>query len=243
MLNTGSCILMLATMNEFQMEGFLYNRCSLYQTPEIGIAELLPAIPLSVQTQPVPYFFAADDAFAMRHYIMKSYLFKDETAPNRIFNHRLSRARRIVENVFGLIANRFLVQRKSLIQSPHKHCKYCASSLCSAQFSDVNTRITASYLQVQSGLLTQKVQTLIKYSVVQGEKKRCYQQTCCSYQDDFAPAHVTIKGMISNNFSRLPKGKPFGNINIFDFAVTIHTFVVRQTTCCTILTQFTERNL
>jgi len=73
---------------------------------------------------------------------MKPYAFKDEPAPNRIFNYRLSRACRIVEYLCGIIANRFCVLRKTLIQNPHKHCKYCASSLCSVQFSDVNTRTT-----------------------------------------------------------------------------------------------------
>jgi hypothetical protein len=54
----------------------------------------------------------------MRSYIMKPYPFKDQPAPNRIFNYRLSRARRIVENVFGIIANRFRVLRKPMIQNP-----------------------------------------------------------------------------------------------------------------------------
>jgi len=43
---------------------------------------------------------------------MKPYPFKDQPAPNRIFNYRLTRARRIVENVFGITANRFRVLRK-----------------------------------------------------------------------------------------------------------------------------------
>jgi hypothetical protein len=83
----------------------------------------------------------------------------------------------------------------------------------------------------------------MKCSVVCGEKKGCHQQTCCSYKDDLAPAHVTIKGMTSDNFSILPKGKSFGNINIFDSTVTINTFLVQQTVCCTILNPFTERHL
>jgi len=44
--------------------------------------------------------------------------FKDQPEPNRIFNYRLSRACRIVENVFGIIANRFCVLRKPLTQNP-----------------------------------------------------------------------------------------------------------------------------
>jgi len=117
MLNTSFCMLMLAAMVEFQ-KGGVFNRCSLYHALETGTVELPPAIPLPGRTQPVPYFFVADDAFAMRNYIMKPYRFKDQPAPNRIFNYRLSRARRIVENVFGITANRFSVLRKPLIQNP-----------------------------------------------------------------------------------------------------------------------------
>jgi len=114
-------------------DGGVFNRCSLYHALQIGTVELPPAIPLPGLTQPVPYFCVADDVFAMRNYIMKPYPFKDQPAPNQIFNYQLSRACRIVD-VFGIIANRFRVLRG--------HCKYCASSLCSAQLSDVNTGIT-----------------------------------------------------------------------------------------------------
>jgi hypothetical protein len=54
----------------------------------------------------------------VRNYIMKPSSFKDQPAPNRIFNYWLSRARRILENVFGITANRFRVLRKPLIQNP-----------------------------------------------------------------------------------------------------------------------------
>ena len=82
---TSFSMLMLAAMVEFQTGG-VFNRCSLYHALETGTVELPPAIPLPGQTQPVPYFFVADDAFAMRNYIMKPYPFKDQPAPNRIFN-------------------------------------------------------------------------------------------------------------------------------------------------------------
>jgi len=99
-------------------DGGVFNRCSLYHALETGTVGLPPAIPLPGQTQPVPYFVVADDAFAMRNYVMKPNSFKDQPAPNRIFTYRLSRAHRIVENVFGIIVNRFHVLRKPLIQSP-----------------------------------------------------------------------------------------------------------------------------
>ena len=52
-------------------DGGVFSKCSLHHSLETGTVELPPAIPLPGWTQPVPYFFVADDAFAMRNYIMK----------------------------------------------------------------------------------------------------------------------------------------------------------------------------
>lgn len=62
---------------------------------------------------------ATDDAFAMKSFILKPYPFRNQPAPNRIFNYRLSRARRIVENVFGIAANKFRVLRKPMNLKPN----------------------------------------------------------------------------------------------------------------------------
>ena len=56
----------------------------------------------------VPYFLVGDDVFSLRSWIMKPHSKKTMTAAERIFNYRLSRARRIVENAFGILANRYL---------------------------------------------------------------------------------------------------------------------------------------
>ena len=50
-----------------------------------------------------------DDAFPLKINLMKPYAYRGLTLERRIFNYRLSRARRISENAFGILSNRFRV--------------------------------------------------------------------------------------------------------------------------------------
>lgn len=57
--------------------------------------------------------FVADDAFPLRYYLLKPYsqrgpLKKEE----KVFNYRLSRARRVSENDFGIMVSRFRIFEK-----------------------------------------------------------------------------------------------------------------------------------
>ena len=51
---------------------------------------------------------------------MKPYPQKELSSNKRIFNYRLSRARRISENAFGILANRWQVFRKPFLLKPEK---------------------------------------------------------------------------------------------------------------------------
>lgn len=59
----------------------------------------------------LPYVFVCDDAFALRPDMMKPYRMGDLTGHNerKIFNYRLSRARRVIESAFGIMASRFRI--------------------------------------------------------------------------------------------------------------------------------------
>jgi len=64
---------------------------------------------------PVPYVLVADDAFSLSENIMLPYTTNlSKKSPKRVFNYRLSRVRRIIENAFGLLSSVFRVFRKPI---------------------------------------------------------------------------------------------------------------------------------
>lgn len=66
---------------------------------------------------------------------MKPYPYRNQSEmPNRVYNYRLSRARRIVENVFGLIANRFRILRRAILLEPKNARTIVSAIICLHNF-------------------------------------------------------------------------------------------------------------
>ena len=69
---------------------------------------------------PVPYFFVGNAAFPLKMYMLWPYPGRYLPDSKRIFNYCLPRARRIIENTFGIIAAKFRIFQRPIVASPEK---------------------------------------------------------------------------------------------------------------------------
>ena len=67
----------------------------------------------------LPYVLVGDEAFPLRENLMKPYPKEVLGIQERIYNYRLSRARRTIENAFGIAASRFRIFRRLINARVH----------------------------------------------------------------------------------------------------------------------------
>ncbi|GFO42859.1 hypothetical protein PoB_006936400 [Plakobranchus ocellatus] len=91
----------------------------------------------------LPYVFVGDEAFALRPDFLKPYNIRALDDMKRIFNYRLSRARRIVENVFGILVSRFGVLRSEIRLKPENID--CVVLACCALHNCLRNKAPTSY--------------------------------------------------------------------------------------------------
>lgn len=82
----------------------------------------------------MPYVLAGDEVYPLRPDLMKPYPFRNLNTKQRIYNYRLFRARRVVENAFEILSNRFRAFRTTICLEADKVVKIVFACLCLHNF-------------------------------------------------------------------------------------------------------------
>ena len=96
----------------------IFNTCHLKRKIDDGSIGFPDPAPITQGGRDVPYFILADDAFALKTWLMKPYGRRMLTREERIANYRISRGRRVVENAFGILVSRLRVMMTTIELPP-----------------------------------------------------------------------------------------------------------------------------
>ena len=99
-------------------DGGVVKNSSLSRVLEENSLNLRSHTPLPGRSEPTPFLIVADDTFPLKNYILKPYRQHGLTKEKWINKYRLSRTRRIVENAFGILANRFKIFMQPIALAP-----------------------------------------------------------------------------------------------------------------------------
>lgn len=105
----------------------------------------------------VSYTFVADAAFPLQKFIMRPYPGKHLTEKQRIFNYRLSRARRTIENAFGIMVARWRLLKQHICANVDNVDSFVKAIVCLHNYvkkENVNDYCPPEYVDTDDSLGT-----------------------------------------------------------------------------------------
>ena len=123
----------------------VFGRSKIAEILETNTRNIPAPRPLPERDTPVPYVLVGDEAFPLKPFLMKPYPARGLTGEQRVFNYRLSRARRVSENAFGIIVNRFGVLSRPMNLDPDTATT--VTQACIALHNFLRTKEDARYAQ------------------------------------------------------------------------------------------------
>ncbi len=96
--------------------------CRHLESADLHVPDPCP-LPDDPRLKNIPFVVLGDDAFKLTKNVMKSYVGRRVTdlyRGQRVFNYRVSSARRVVENAFGILCSRWRIFHPTIYLSPDK---------------------------------------------------------------------------------------------------------------------------
>lgn len=115
-------------------DGGLFGNSDLKRALDCGLLNIPTTERLPNSDVALPYMFVGDEAYPLRTDLMKPYPFRQLDHDQRVFNYRLSRSRRVVENAFGILANRFRIFRSTMLLNPDYVSTITLAAVCLHNF-------------------------------------------------------------------------------------------------------------
>ena len=113
------CINVDIGSNRQMNDSGVWNSSDLRRKVEGNCLSIPVLTPLPLGYIRIPYLFVGGDAFVVNSYMMKPYL---QTPEKRVNNYHHGRARRMSENLFGIVADKWCSFQKPLNLCPEKAC-------------------------------------------------------------------------------------------------------------------------
>ena len=184
-----------------QSDAQLYNDSELKECLLDGTLDIPPDSPLPNDDEDLPYFFLGDDAFALRTTMMKPYTARGLTDSQRIFNYRISRGRRVVENAFGILAQRWRFLLTVSQQEPDIVRKKVNAAIC------LHNLMRMRYPQAQNAALDREDPN---HNVIPGEWRQ--DANMLEVQHVVGANHDTIRAKRLRETLRLYYNSPAGSV-------------------------------
>ncbi|OWA54281.1 hypothetical protein BV898_18689 [Hypsibius exemplaris] len=141
--------------NGKQSDGGIFANSTFGRKLEAGDLNIPGPAPLPRTNIMSPHVFVADEAFPLKENLMRPFPGRDLSGNhrNRIHNYRLSRARRPVENAFGILAARWRIFRRPIECSPDTVDKIVMACVCLHNFLRTETGLSNSSTYVPTGFV------------------------------------------------------------------------------------------
>ncbi|XP_026462861.1 protein ANTAGONIST OF LIKE HETEROCHROMATIN PROTEIN 1-like [Ctenocephalides felis] len=169
-------------------DGGVFKNALISQYINDNLLNLPEATLLPGSLQKCPHVFISDRALPLTTKIMKPFGgFHSKNTKERIFNYRLSRARRVVENVFGIMSSVFRVLRKPLCLQPDKAQKIVFATVFLHNFLRASKTSNLLYTPVGS------IDSDIMGHIVEGEWRANHETALNNFEPVGRPASALAK--------------------------------------------------